>query len=218
MTFRDSTSPQAFVFYYNYQLDFMSLTKFNPRTAVLLLFILLTATIRVIFNFSDHISALANFSPVGAMALFGGTYFRSTWKAFALPLFVLILSDVILHQTVFKPYANGILYSGWYWVYGAFALMTVAGRWLLKKITLNHFMVSVVTCVFIHWIVTDLGIWIGSTKYSQDLNGFIACLVNAIPYEWRFGAGTFVYGAILFGSFEWMKRKYGILKTVQTTE
>ncbi len=190
----------------------MTTIKFNPRTAVLLVFISITAAVRVIFNFNYDISALANFSPIGAMALFGGAYFNKKWKAFAFPLLMLFISDFILHQTVFKAYGNGFLYGGWYWVYGASALMTIVGRRLLKKVTVNRFLFSVLTCVFIHWIVTDLGVWIGSKTYSQDVNGFIACLAKAIPYEWRFLAGTLVYGVILFGLFEWMKRKYAVLQ------
>jgi len=192
----------------------MTTIKFNPRTAVLLIFIATTAAVRVVFNFNYEISPLANFSPLGAMAIFGGTYFNKAWKAFAFPLLMLFISDFILHQTVFKSYSNGLLYGGWYWVYGAFALMTLVGRWLQKKLTVHRFLLSVLICVLIHWIITDFGVWIGSKTYTKNINGFLACLANAIPYEWRFLAGTLAYGIILFGLFEWMKRKYGRLKTV----
>ena len=190
----------------------MTTIKFNPRTAVLLVFITIIAAVRVIFNFNYDISPLANFSPLGAMALFGGAYFNRKWKAFAFPLLMLFISDLILHQTVFKSYSNGLLYRGWYWVYGAFALMSLVGGWLLKKVSVYRFLFSVLICILIHWIVTDFGEWLGSKRYSQDLHGFIACLINAIPYEWRFLAGTLVYGAILFCSFEWLKRKYAVLQ------
>lgn len=193
----------------------MTMIKLNPRTAVLLIFIATTAAVRVIFNFNYDISPLANFSPLGAMAIFGGAYFNKVWKAFAFPLLMLFISDFTLHQTVFKAYSNGLLYGGWYWVYGAFALMTLIGRWLQKKLTVHRFLFSVLICVLIHWIITDLGMWIGSTSYTQDINGFLTCLANAIPYEWRFLTGTLVYGIILFGSFEWMKRKYARLKIAE---
>jgi hypothetical protein len=189
----------------------MNVAKFNPRTVVLLIFIAIIAAIRIIFNFNYDISPLANFSPLGAMAIFGGAYFNKKWKALAFPLLMLFISDFILHQTVFKAYSSGILYSGWYWVYGAFALMAITGRWILKKITVNRFIISAVACVLIHWIVTDLGVWIGSKTYTQDLNGLMTCLINAIPFECRFLAGTLVYGICLFGLFEWMKRKYPVL-------
>jgi hypothetical protein len=165
-------------------------------------------------NFDTEISLLANFSPVGAMALFGGAYFNKQWKALGFPLLMLFLSDVVLQQTVFKTYGSGILYGGWYWVYGAFALMTIAGRWLLKKITIKNFILSALACVFIHWTVTDIGVWYGSKIFSQNLQGYIDCLVVAIPYELKFLTGTLVYGIILFGLFEWMQQHYSILKTV----
>jgi hypothetical protein len=192
----------------------MSFIKFNPRTILLLVFITVIAAVRVVSNFDTEISPLANFSPVGAMALFGGAYFDKQWKALGFPLLMLLLSDVVLQQTVFKTYGNGILYGGWYWVYGAFALMTIAGRWLLKKITIKNFILSALACVFIHWTVTDIGVWYGSKIFSQNLQGYINCLVVAIPYELKFLTGTLVYGIILFGLFEWMQQHYSILKTV----
>ncbi len=190
----------------------MLLPKFEPRTTILLLMIVAIGALRVIFNFNYNISPLANFSPVGAMALFGGAYFNKSWKAFAFPVLTLFISDFILHQTVFKAYGNGFLYTGWYWVYGAFALMTFAGRWILRHVAVHTFLLSVLACVLIHWIVSDIGVWIGSKIFAQTFGGFIDCLIAAIPFEWRFLSGTLVYGVIMFGSFEWMKRRYTALK------
>lgn len=41
----------------------MSLSKFNPRTIVLLLFVLLIGAIRVITNFDTHLSPIVSFLP-----------------------------------------------------------------------------------------------------------------------------------------------------------
>lgn len=190
----------------------MSLQKFDFRTAVLLLMIVIIGALRVVFNFNYEISPLANFSPLGAMALFSGAYFNKSRKAFAFPLLTLFVSDFILHQTVFKAYGNGFLYSGWYWVYGAFALMTLAGRWMIRKVTVHTFLLSVFACVFIHWIVSDIGVWIGSKIYAQTVSGFMNCLAAAIPNEGHFLAGTLVYGTVMFGVFEWMKQRYTSLQ------
>jgi len=189
--------------------------NFDLRTTTLLIFISAVAALRITFNFSPEISPLANFSPVGAMAIFGGAYFNRKWKAFVFPLLMLLISDFVLHQTVFRKYGNGFLYGGWYWVYGAFAVITIVSRWILTKITIQRFLVSIVVCVLIHWIITDLGVWIGSIRYPQTLNGYVICLENAIPYEGRFLAGTLLYGIALFGVFEWMKRKYPALQMVE---
>lgn len=184
----------------------MTSTKFNPATTIVFLFILAIAAVRVIFNFNYDISPLASFSPLGAMALFGGAKFDRAWKASLFPLGTLFLSDFILHQTVFKSYGNGILYRGWYWVYGAFLLMVLVGRAMLKQATVGRFLLATLAVVFIHWIVSDIGVWIGSKIYAQNISGFIDCLIAAIPFELRFLAGTLVYGAILFGGFAVMQK------------
>jgi len=191
------------------------MNNFNPRTTILLIFVSAVAALRIAFNFSSDISPLANFSPVGAMAIFGGAYFNKRWKAVAFPLVMLFISDFVLQQTVFKKYGNGVLYGGWYWIYGAFGVITIVSRWVLTKITVLRFFVSAIVCVLIHWIITDFGVWIGSTRYPQTFNGFATCLENAIPFEWRFLAGTLLYGIALFATFEWMKRRYPALQTVE---
>lgn len=188
----------------------MSSFRFNPATALVLLFIVLTGALRVFFNFNldnGRISEVALYSPIGAMALFGGARFNSGWKAFLFPLGTLFLSDVLLHQTVFAPYSDGLLYSGWYWVYGAFVLMVLAGRLLMKEASTSRFLLSVLVAVLIHWIVTDIPVWLGSKVFAQNLGGFIDCLTAAIPFELRFLLSTLVYGSVLFGGFALLQQR-----------
>jgi hypothetical protein len=179
--------------------------KLNPGTGILIIMIASIAITRIIFNFNHDISGIANFSPVGAMAIFGGACFNRNWKAFTFPLLTLFFSDFILHQTVFKNYGNGFLYNGWLWVYGSFALMTIASRLMMKKQNIYRFIICIVIGVLIHWTLTDMGVWWGSKTFSQDLNGYLECLTVAIPFELKFLAGTLAYGSILFGVLAWMK-------------
>ena len=82
----------------------MTASKFHPATALVLAFIALAGSLRVFFNLNldnDRNSEMAFYSPMGAMALFGGARFNKTWKAFLLPPDTLILSDRVLHQIVF---------------------------------------------------------------------------------------------------------------------
>lgn len=193
----------------------MSSVKFNPQTTVVLLFIIVTGALRVLINFNldnGRISEVALYSPIGAMALAGGACFNRGWKGFLFPLGTLALSDLILHQTVFAPYSSGLLYSGWWWVYGAFTLMVLAGKWMMHKVTAGSFLAAVLVAVLIHWIVTDIGVWAGSKTYAQNLGGFVHCLTAAVPFEWRFLAGTLAYGAVLFGGFALLKGRYAVLQ------
>jgi hypothetical protein len=190
----------------------MSLSKINPRSILLILFVLLTAVIRVVAKLDPRFSSIANFSPIGAMALFGGAYFTKEWKAFGFPLLALFVSDLILSFTVLNQFRHGLLYGGWYWIYGTFVLTTLAGKWIINQVTVSTVLLSVFFCVFIHWIVTDFGVWLNSTLYAKTPGGFIDCLIAAIPFELSFLAGTIVYSFILFGTFEWMQHRYPVLK------
>ncbi|GGI26210.1 DUF6580 family putative transport protein [Pedobacter mendelii] len=190
----------------------MSHLKFNPRTLILLLMILVLTGFRLLVTFNSDELQFANFSSIGAVALFGGAYFKDNLKAFSFPLLSLFLSDFVLSTTIFSKYSSGFLYDGWYWVYGAFALMVLVGRLMLKNVNVVNLLASTLVIVLIHWIVTDFPIWYGNPVYVQNLAGFWLVLEKAIPFEIRFLEGTIVYGSILFGAFEILKAKYPVLK------
>src|SRR5215210_2225225 len=97
--------------------------KFNPRLIVLLFFMISVAALRVIINAEWGFAFLSNFTPVGAMALFGGAYFSSK-KAYLFPLLTLWISDIFLSRFVYG-HEWQLFYAGFYWVYGAFALMVM---------------------------------------------------------------------------------------------
>jgi Family of unknown function (DUF6580) len=186
----------------------MSIPKFNPRSAVLLIITLTVAILRLAISFTDHIGPLALFTPIGAMALFGGAYFRGNVKPFAFPLLTLFISDLVLSFTVLSHFRSGLLYTGWYWTYGAFALMTIAGKLIIKDVTPRRIFLAVITATLIHWLVSDIGGCLGENSLQASLSLYILRLTTAIPYELRFLAGTAIYGAIMFGIFEWIQRRY----------
>ena len=66
---RDLLLRGEYVSNYNNKIFGMS-KNFDPRTTVLLIFISAVASLRVAFNFSYDISPLANFSPLGGMAIY----------------------------------------------------------------------------------------------------------------------------------------------------
>ncbi len=174
----------------------MSIPKFNPRSSILFLTILLIGIVRFVFIYDNQISPLSNFSPLGAMAVFSGAYFNRSWKALCFPLFTLLLSDLILSFTVFSQFNDGFLYGGWYWTYSAFMLMTLSSKLITRKISVPSVLTTTFVVVFIHWIVTDFGVWVGSAVYAQTLMGYLQCLVAAIPFELNLLAGTLLYSAI----------------------
>jgi hypothetical protein len=184
------------------------------RTAILLLFMLLIIGLRVIAPLSPDFKLIANFTGVGAVALFGGAYFKNKINAFLLPVLVLFLSDLGLTLTMGKKYG---FYEGWYYTYIAFILMVLVGKLMISKVNVASVLGASIVGVFIHWIISDFGVWFGSSLYPQTLAGFWACLVAAIPFELNFMYGTLAYSALMFTAFETLKVKFPALSLTKET-
>lgn len=186
----------------------MTVPKFIPKNIVLLAIILIVAALRLASFYG--VGPLTLFTPVGAMALFGAAYFKDRLSPFVLPLLTLFISDVIVSFTLFSQYRVGLLYSGWYWTYGAFTLMILASKFILKEVNLKTTVLAILSATLIHWLVTDLGLCIQENKFSGAM--YVEKLISAIPYELRFMAGTALYTLIMFGSFELLAKWYPSLK------
>ncbi|CCH51346.1 hypothetical protein BN8_00265 [Fibrisoma limi BUZ 3] len=185
----------------------------NPRFVVLLLFIGLAAAVRIV-NTVDDVSAISTFTPIGAMALFGGSYFSNRWKAFGLPLLTLWLSDLAINVVLLDG-RFGIMYDGWYWIYGIFALIVWYGKVLLQKVSVKNVLVAALVASLTHWLLADTSVWlVGGTDLrtnlplSRDFAGWQQCILQGVPYMRNFLAGTLIYSAVLFGGFEWLQARY----------
>lgn len=189
----------------------MSNLKFNPRNITIFLMILVVTAFRLLVTFNSDALQFANFTAIGAVALFGGAYFKDNLKAFAFPLLSLLISDFVLYTTIYRQYVDMLLVQEIY-TYLAIALMVLVGKLMLKKVTVVNLLASTIAITLIHWIVSDFGSWYKNPLFTQDFAGYWNCLVKAIPFEIRFLEGTLIYGAILFGAFEILKAKYPVLK------
>jgi hypothetical protein len=189
----------------------MATEKINPRFAVLALFMIVVAAMRI--PNAAQLTPWSNFTPIGAMGLFGGAYFTKQWKAVLFPLLTLLVSDLIIQAFVFNG-QYGIMYSGWYWIYGIFILITFIGKRLVKKVTVKNVIIAAITASLTHWLIADFTVWAGGgtdirtmTPLSRDWAGLQQCYIQGFPFMKNFLIGTLVYSGILFGVFEWVKQK-----------
>lgn len=192
--------------------------KINIRLAALIIITLLVGIWRI-FQTSEGMGALANFTPIGAMALFGGAYFMNKGKAYLFPLLALFASDVVLMQTVYAEHSSGLLYSGWYWTYISFAIMVLIGKSLITKVSFKTVIGSGILAGLAHFIIANFGVWLGGgldvttgLPYTRDFAGIMKCYYLAIPFFKNMVAGNLAYGAILFGGFELAKARFDSLR------
>jgi hypothetical protein len=189
----------------------------NPRFTVMLLMIAGAACTRF-FSVTGH-TALINFTPIGAMALFGGAYFSNKWKAVLFPLLTLFISDLIIEQLFYHRQYGTIIYDGWYWTYGAFTIMVFFGKWIIKKVSVKNVLLAAIAVSLSHWLITDFGTWLAGgldittgLPYTRNLEGLIKCYYLALPYMQDVFLGTIFYGAIMFGGFELAQKQYPSLQ------
>ena len=184
----------------------MSIQKTNTRNIVLILMIIAAMAMRLV---SYKYQTLSNFTPIGAIALFGGAYFTDKWKAYIVPLAALFVSDIFINYLYTSKWV--IYYSGSIWMYGCFAIMVLIGTFI-KKVNVLNVAAASLAGIAAHWLIMDLP-WLYGTLYPHTLAGYGQSLINAIPFERNMVLGDVVFGAILFGGFELAKSKYTALQT-----
>ena len=124
-----------------------------------------------------------NFSPVTAIALFGGLNFSDKRIAFSIPLIVLFLSDLILGISVINLF-----------VYTGFLTIVFLGT-KIKSIKFGNIILS----SFIFFIISNFGVWI--IGYPKNIDGLILCYTMAIPFFGYSIAGDLFFGYLFKFSF-----------------
>lgn len=186
----------------------MSSQKLVTRNVILVLLIIAATAMR--FVSYKYQGVLSNFTPVGAIAIFGGVYFTDKWKAYVVVLLSLVISDTIINSLYTSQFVTS--YSDTFWNCVCFSMIIFVGS-LIKKINIGTSLIILFAPVLIHWLIMDMP-WINDAQglYPKTLAGYGAALVAAIPFEKNMLLGDIAFGVILFGVFETAKTKYAILR------
>jgi hypothetical protein len=137
-----------------------------------------------------------NFSPVVALALFGGAAFANRKMAFVVPLAAMLLADL------FIGFHNTMVF-----VYLAMALVVVVGLILGANRRPASVVASAVVGSTLFFLVTNTGMWWLSGVYPAGIEGLLMCYVAALPFFHNTLLATLLYGALLFGFEYFFKRQ-----------
>jgi len=148
-----------------------------------------------------------NFSPIEAVALFGGAYFAKRHWALLVPLAAMFASDLVLGLVNGGIYWSYFASAGYLLVYACIALSTVLGFGLRGKVSGGRVLAYSLAGSVLFFVVTNFGAWLGSPAYPQTAAGLLAAYVAGIPFfQWTV-LGTLFYAALLFGGFELLRRR-----------
>jgi hypothetical protein len=164
----------------------------TPKVKFVICVILFAVVIRVLQFLPP------NFAPIGAMALFGGTYLTNKKWAFAIPLIALFLGDVVLELV--SPW--GGFHANMLSVYISFAIITCIGFWLRGKEKGQTIMVGSLVGSILFFLITN---------FSNSVAGLGATMIAGIPFFKYTVMGDLVFNLLFFGSYALAKLKFPVL-------
>jgi len=131
-----------------------------------------------------------NFSPIAAIALFGGVYFNKKY-ALIIPLIILFISDIFLgfHSTI--PF-----------VYGSFLITGLIGLWLKNHQDFKSILFGTLLSSVLFFLITNFGVWLVGSLYVKNMTGLAQSYFMAIPFFRYSILGDLFYTGIFFGSYQ----------------
>lgn len=152
------------------------------------LLILLGTTLRLL----PHV---ANFTPIAAIALFGGVYVKRE-QALILPLVALVFSDMVIG---FDSWESRLT------VYGSFLLIGVIGLLIRRRKNFATVVLGSLTGSVVFYLITNFAYFYTPHMYTHDLSGVLTSYYNALPFFRNTLLGDLFYTGLLFGSYEFMR-------------
>jgi len=149
---------------------------------------LLAFVILIVGVASRIFTHLPNFTPVVALALFGGAYLKKE-QAVIVPLLLMIISDCVIgfHDTFL-------------FTWGSVAAVALLGLHLRERKSAGSVLVYSLSSAVLFFIVTNFGAW--PALYPHTAAGLLECYVAAIPFFRYTLISTLVYSIIFFGAYE----------------
>jgi len=145
-----------------------------------------------------------NFTPIAAMALFGGAYFTNKKLAVIVPFSAMLLSDLVLgYHTTFLA------------VYISFALIVAIGFTLRNKKKVSNILAASVASSVLFFVITNFAFWATGELYPMNITGLAECFTAAIPFFSSTLLGDLFYTGVFFGAFEYAKYKLPALAEVR---
>lgn len=185
--------------------------KIQARLGILVLIVFLVAFSRLL-PYLFGIEETFNFSPLAAIALFGGAYFIKRSNALIFPLIALWASNLLLNNVFLSQYYDGFtIFANWE-VYMAIAAVVGVAFLILKKVTLPRLIGASLLASVLFFLITNFLVWLTSGMYVKSMAGLVECFTMAIPFFRNTLTGDMIFSLSLFGIYELAATRYPLLK------
>ena len=131
----------------------------------------------LILAFARLIPHPPNFTPIIAVAIISGYFFKNINASVLVLLFAMIISDLFIG-----------FYENMIFVYISLILITFIFHKISKKINLKNLFIYGFSGSLIFFIISNFGVWalgspgLNDIAYEKSLSGLIECYIMAIPF------------------------------------
>ncbi|MCC6462876.1 MAG: hypothetical protein IT260_20580 [Saprospiraceae bacterium] len=149
-----------------------------------------------------------NFTPLGAIGLFGAAYFQRRWMALLVPFAALFCTDLFLNNVIYRAYYPEFQWITSAWIYLAFALVMLVG-WLQlrQKVSVGRIVTASLSASVVFFLVSNFSTWAETNLYPKTLAGLSMCYAAGLPYFGNTVLGDLCFSAALFGGYAWVARQ-----------
>lgn len=176
---------------------------FTPRFVAITMIIIAGAFMRLIPHWP-------NFTPIAAMALFGGAYLGRNALAFVIPMAAMFLSDLILgfHTDMIA-------------VYIGFAITVLLGWSLKNNVSFGSVFTRSITASVVFFLITNLSSWLTMGLYPMNFIGLMEAYTAGLAFfnNGSYGIsfffnevlGSLFYNLVFFGAFYFAQVRFPVL-------
>tara|TARA_B100000963_G_scaffold196130_1_gene170716 strand:- start:221 stop:718 length:498 start_codon:yes stop_codon:yes gene_type:complete len=127
-----------------------------------------------------------NFTPILAGIIFLPFIKKDLTFALMVPLVSMIISDLVIGM-------HGLML----WTYGSLMVLSLISFFFYQD---NFKRVGILALIspMIFFILSNFGVWMNSKTYSPDMEGLIACYINAIPFYTSSALACILFASIFY--------------------
>ena len=118
-----------------------------------------------------------NFTPVIAVAIMSGYFFKNIYFSFSILLISMLVADLFLG-----------FYENMIFVYSSLLLISFLFYKISKRINFKNLFIYGFAGSVIFFVISNFGVWalgslgVNNIPYEKNLNGLIECFVVALPF------------------------------------
>ncbi len=171
----------------------MNWKAITPKVWIISIIIVFAAFMRLIPHYP-------NFTPIAAIALFGGAHLGKKWLAYLVPLVALFISDLFLgFHNMMIP------------VYLGFILIVFLGTQMHNKVKVPYVLGGSLAGSLLFFLITNFAVWAFTPYYPPTFHGLMTSYTMAIPFFHAGLLGDLFYNSLFFGSFYLLQQRYPAL-------